>query len=95
MTHGQSYIKNRAPAWALAEGNDRAMDALVYRGFPGDAVRNAVDACCSGLQMHLAIPWQSLARGGILVMPVGTYRCTTNDDASMLEQFGRNLPLRR
>ena len=97
MTHGQSYIATEHLLLGIvSEGNGRAMDALRTMGVSGDAVRNAVDELVaqapedapSGPRMA-----EPRIEGGIFGMPVGAgqMRSNANDDASMLEQFGRNL----
>ncbi|MBS4869887.1 MAG: ATP-dependent Clp protease ATP-binding subunit, partial [Atopobium sp.] len=97
MTHGQSYIATEHLLLGIvSEGNGRAMDALRTMGVSGDAVRNAVDELVAQTPEDApAGPRMAEPRieGGIFGMPVGAgqMRPNTNDDASMLEQFGRNL----
>ena len=97
MTHGQSYIATEHLLLGIvSEGNGRAMDALRTMGVSGDAVRNAVDELVAQTPEDApAGPRMAEPRieGGIFGMPVGAgqMRPNANDDASMLEQFGRNL----
>ncbi len=97
MTHGQSYIATEHLLLGIvSEGNGRAMDALRTMGVSGDAVRNAVDELVAQTPEDApAGPRMAEPRieGGIFGMPVGAgqMRPNVNDDASMLEQFGRNL----
>ena len=97
MTHGQSYIATEHLLLGIvSEGNGRAMDALRTMGVSGDAVRNAVDELVAQTPDDApAGPRMAEPRieGGIFGMPVGAgqMRPNANDDASMLEQFGRNL----
>ena len=97
MTHGQSYIATEHLLLGIvSEGNGRAMDALRTMGVSGDAVRNAVDELVAQTPEDApAGPRMAETRieGGIFGMPVGAgqMRPNANDDASMLEQFGRNL----
>lgn len=97
MTHGQSYIATEHLLLGIvSEGNGRAMDALRTMGVSGDAVRNAVDELVAQTPEDApAGPRMAEPRieGGIFGMPVGAgqMRSNANDDASMLEQFGRNL----
>ena len=97
MTHGQSYIATEHLLLGIvSEGNGRAMDALRTMGVSGDAVRNAVDELVAQTPEDASAgPRMAEPRieGGIFGMPVGAgqMRSNANDDASMLEQFGRNL----
>lgn len=97
MTHGQSYIATEHLLLGIvSEGNGRAMDALRTMGVSGDAVRNAVDELVAQTPEDASAgPRMAEPRieGGIFGMPVGAgqMRPNANDDASMLEQFGRNL----
>ena len=97
MTHGQSYIATEHLLLGIvSEGNGRAMDALRTMGVSGDAVRNAVDELVAQTPEDASAgPRMAEPRieGGIFGMPVGAgqMRPNVNDDASMLEQFGRNL----
>ena len=97
MTHGQSYIATEHLLLGIvSEGNGRAMDALRTMGVSGDAVRNAVDELVAQTPEDASVgPRMAEPRieGGIFGMPVGAgqMRPNANDDASMLEQFGRNL----
>ncbi len=89
MTHGQLYC-NRAPAL-------RVISWLWMPCVPwvssGDAVRNAVDELVAQTpdEHLLVLVWQSLVRLSLHARMPGRMR--PNDDASMLEQFGRNSPL--
>lgn len=97
MTHGQSYIATEHLLLGIvSEGNGRAMDALRTMGVSGDAVRNAVDELVAQTPEDApAGPRMAEPRieGGIFGIPVGAGQMhpNANDDASMLEQFGRNL----
>ena len=91
MTHGQNYIATEHLLLGIvAEGNGRAMDALRAMGVSGDAVRNAVN------ELTANQPDQQAPQGqpsGPVFMGVGGGQSqpAPSDDASMLEQYGRNL----
>ena len=92
MTHGQNYIATEHLLLGIvAEGNGRAMDALRAMGVSGDAVRNAVG------ELAASQPDQQAPQGqpsGPVFMGVGggqSSQQSASDDASMLEQYGRNL----
>ena len=92
MTHGQNYIATEHLLLGIvAEGNGRAMDALRAMGVSGDAVRNAVG------ELAASQPDQQAPQGqpsGPVFMGVGGGQSSqqpASDDASMLEQYGRNL----
>lgn len=91
MTHGQNYIATEHLLLGIvAEGNGRAMDALRAMGVSGDAVRNAVNELTANQADQQAPQGQP---SGPVFMGVGGGQAqpASSDDASMLEQYGRNL----
>ncbi len=95
MTHGQTYIATEHLLLGIvAEGNGCAMEALGRMGVSGDAVRNAVNELIDSNSTHegpAAVGESRSGQGnGFFGMPGGA-RPASADDASMLEQFGRNL----
>ena len=91
MTHGQNYIATEHLLLGIvAEGNGRAMDALRAMGVSGDAVRNAVNELAAN-QPDQQAPQGQPAGPVFMGVGGGQSQPAPSDDASMLEQYGRNL----
>ncbi|WP_303132179.1 ATP-dependent Clp protease ATP-binding subunit [uncultured Olsenella sp.] len=93
MTRGQTYIATEHLLLGIvAEGDGRAMTALSRMGISGDAIRNAVGELMEQtseensrrLPQGVGAPFGQQQFGG-------SQPSQASGDASMLEQYGRNL----
>ena len=97
MSRGATYISTEHLLLGIVrEGNGVAMETLSRLGISGDAVRNAVNELIDKDKPADAdaAPVQEVRIGpdGVSVGPARTQQqASSSDDASMLEQYGRNL----
>ncbi len=96
ITHGQTYIATEHLLLGLvSESDDRAVTALSRMGVSADAVRNAVSELIenNGPKSRQERPTAGAAAGfgPQFFGGMGAQPSPAGDDASMLEQYGRNL----
>ena len=94
MSRGATYISTEHLLLGIVrEGNGVAMEALARMGVSGDAVRNAVNELIEQSSPADAAPQVQEVRIGPDGVSVGPARpaSPSGDEASMLEQYGRNL----
>jgi len=84
MTHGQTYISTEHLLLGIVrEGNGRAMETLSRMGVSGDAVRSAVNELIAKSPEAKRQPQDAVR--------MGQGYSGTDDGASILEEYGRNL----
>jgi len=92
MTRGQTYIATEHLLLGIvAEGDGRAMTALSRMGVSGDAVRNAVEKLIEKDSTPESRPAAQVSFGPQMMGMGGPGGNSSQEDGSVLEQFGRNL----
>ena len=95
MSRGATYISTEHLLLGIVrEGNGVAMETLSRMGISGDAVRNAVNELIEkNSPADEAVHVQEVRIGpdGVSVGPARASSSSSSDDASMLEQYGKNL----
>ena len=95
MSRGATYISTEHLLLGIVrEGNGVAMETLSRMGISGDAVRSAVNELIEkNSPADEAVHVQEVRIGpdGVSVGPARASSASSSDDASMLEQYGKNL----